>query len=124
MVLLLLNTLLALALHESGHALATWTKGLKVKKIGLSLRGLYIVRESGTPSVNLFITLAGPAVNLVLTLWWPMAPDFARVNLILGLYNLMPFLAGSDGQRAWVIAAAMLRTDAQNQRPAPHLAVG
>jgi len=45
-------------------------------------------------------TLAGPFVNLLLAaVAWPVSHEFAVVNLIFGISNLVPY-AGSDGQRA------------------------
>lgn len=91
--------LLAMALHEGGHLVAAMTLGLKIKAIGFNRKGLYTVREAGTPAKNLLVTLAGPATNFVLVLLWPLSPLFSMANLCFTLANLMP-IEGSDGERA------------------------
>ncbi len=89
-----------LILHESGHILAARWQGLQVKRIGISWRGMYIVREPGPPMANMITTLAGPLFNLLLALAWPLSHEFALANLIFGLSNLIP-MPCSDGKRAW-----------------------
>ena len=97
----LLAGLIALVLHEAAHVVVARALGVRVKRVGISWRGPFIVRESGEPRANLWIAVAGPVTNLVLAmLFWTAAPAFARINLVLGLSNLLP-IEGSDGSRAW-----------------------
>jgi Zn-dependent protease len=96
----LLNGLLVIALHEAAHITAARALGINIKRIGVSWKGVYIVRESGTPSGNMMTTLAGPLANLLLAAAWPVLHEFAVINLIFGLSNLVP-IGGSDGQRVW-----------------------
>jgi Zn-dependent protease len=91
--------LLVILLHEAAHLVAARAFGIHIKRIGVSWKGVYIVRECGTPLGNMVTTLAGPLVNLLLAAAWPVSHRFAVVNLIFGVVNLVPF-AGSDGQRA------------------------
>jgi len=98
----LLILLLVLLLHEAGHLIAAISLGIRVRRIGVSWKGMYIVREAGPPLANMITTFAGPYLNLLLAVAWPAAPMFALMNLIFGLTNLIP-LAGSDGQRALTI---------------------
>jgi Zn-dependent protease len=91
--------LLAMALHEAGHLLAATALGLKVKAIGFNRKGLYTVREAGSPAKNLIVTLAGPATNILLFLLWPLVPMFSVANLCFIFANLLP-IEGSDGERA------------------------
>jgi Zn-dependent protease len=75
--------------------------GLRIKRVGITWRGPYIVRESGTPNANVLVSAAGPWVNLVLAaLLWQSCYSFAFANLVLGLSNLMP-TPNSDGRRIW-----------------------
>jgi Zn-dependent protease len=96
--------LLAIILHEAAHIVSARSFGITVKRVGVSWKGVYIVRESGPPMANMITTLAGPFMNLLLACAWPISHEFALMNLLLGLSNLIP-IAGSDGQRAWVMAA-------------------
>lgn len=99
----------ALMLHEAAHVIAATALGVRVKRIGISWRGPFIVREAGAPKVNIWIALAGPVMNLLLAaLFWNAVPPFAHINLILGSSNLIP-MEGSDGLRVWT-ASRELRT--------------
>jgi Zn-dependent protease len=95
----ILDGLLVIALHEAAHVASAWSLGIRIKRIGVSWKGPYIVRECGTPLGNMITTLAGPFVNLLLAAAWPVSHEFAVINLIFGISNLVPF-GGTDGQRA------------------------
>lgn len=95
----LLDGLLVIALHEAAHLAAARSLGIHIKRIGVSWKGPYIVRERGTPLGNMITTLAGPFLNLLLAAAWPVSHEFAVINLIFGISNLVP-LGGTDGQRA------------------------
>lgn len=88
----------AMLLHEAGHMIAAYFVGVKVKSIRLSWKGLYVVRESGTASKNLIISLAGPLANLVLIACWPLSPMFGLANLCFAFFNILP-IEHSDGDR-------------------------
>jgi Zn-dependent protease len=92
---------LALILHELGHAMVATATGIRIKRVGISWRGPYLVREQGPPMACVLTALAGPAMNLVLGMaFWHTAPQFSVVNLVLGAYNLLPFIPGLDGYNA------------------------
>ncbi len=92
--------LLAMALHETGHLITSLAVGLKVKGVGLCLKGFYIVREAGTPSKNLLVTLAGPLTNIaLLIIFWHASSVFTLANMCFAICNLAP-VKGSDGDRA------------------------
>jgi Zn-dependent protease len=107
----LLYTIFAAVLHEFGHALVCLLFGLKVKRIGVSRKGFYTVREaSADPRINAWIAAAGPMVNLLSAALWPIAPNFAQVSLILGICVLMP-VKNSDGTKLlelWRVAPGEL----------------
>ena len=42
--------------------------GVRVKSVGLCMKGMYVVREAGTPAKNLLVSLAGPLTNVALLL--------------------------------------------------------
>lgn len=92
--------LLAVLIHEAAHIYAATVLGIRVKRIGITWRGPFIVREQGTPLASACTALAGPLSNLVLSvLFWNVAPTFAQVNLVLGVFNLIP-MQGTDGSHA------------------------
>jgi len=73
--------------------IAALLAGSKVKRAGISMRGLYVVRNAAaTPWRNAFAALGGPAINL---LTWALLSIFhvphAWVALFIGGFNLMPF---------------------------------
>jgi Zn-dependent protease len=96
------SVLISVVLHEAAHLVTAVALNVKVKRVGLNWRGPYIVREPGTPVENTLISLAGPAINLVLCiLLYSTAPTFAFVNAFLSVFNLLPFIPSSDGQRVY-----------------------
>jgi Zn-dependent protease len=89
----------AMVLHEFGHLATSLMVGIKVKSVGLCLKGMYIVREAGSPMKNLLISLAGPMTNVALILlFWGHSPKFVLANFCLAVCNLAP-VKGSDGDR-------------------------
>lgn len=86
----------ALVAHELAHYLTARALGLQVKRFGLSWLGPYIVRESGLPWQDATVAAAGPLINLALAA--VTSGNFRLVNLMLGVYNLIP-MAKSDGGR-------------------------
>lgn len=100
-------------LHELGHSLVAKAQGIRVNSITLFLFGgvAAIDRESDSPGKAFQVAIAGPAVSLTLfTLflglavlvgdwgWSRFALDLARINLVLGLFNLIPGLPLDGGQ--------------------------
>ncbi|HWR36359.1 MAG TPA: site-2 protease family protein [Clostridia bacterium] len=92
-----------LLLHELGHWLAARAFGVGVEAIGICAWGGFISRErSVSPWHNAAISLAGPAVSLVLFIAFGFAQQgtFAAINLLLFVGNLLP-VPGTDGWRAF-----------------------
>jgi len=87
-------------LHEMGHAVMAKRFGIGTRAITLHLLGglASIEREPETPKEEVYIALAGPAVNLVLLLFFlplvylqvPGAMDMAIINTVMGVFNLFP----------------------------------
>jgi Zn-dependent protease len=93
--------IIAMVLHEFGHLVTSLMVGIKVKSVGMCLKGMYIVREAGSPMKNLLVSLAGPLTNVALILlFWHVSTTFTLANLCLAICNLAP-VRGSDGDRAW-----------------------
>lgn len=113
--------LMAMAVHEAAHIVAAWALGIKIKSVGFSWKGVYTVREAGPPVKNLFVSFAGPLINLLLMLLWPWSPMFGLANLCFGVCNLLP-IRGSDGDRMLSIwnemrKAALLAETASTVKP-------
>jgi Zn-dependent protease len=95
----LAGCIISLFAHEAGHICTARVLGIEVKRIGITWRGPYIVREAGGLVPNAIVSAAGPLVNLALSaILWHAWPTVALANLVLGLANLVP-TATSDGGR-------------------------
>jgi hypothetical protein len=96
----ILRYLIAIVGHELAHILMATALSVRIKRIGLSWAGPYIVRDTGSLKQNLAITLSGCVFNIGMAVClmhvWAAA---AFVNMVLGVYNLLP-IPGSDGKRA------------------------
>lgn len=121
---------LSVFLHELGHALMSRRHGIGVRAITLEMLGGYteMTREAPTPRVEALVSLAGPAVSLLLgvlaTAAVPLLPagsiprelafQLAASNLIVAAFNVLPGLP-LDGGRALRAAVWAATSD-------PHLA--
>jgi Zn-dependent protease len=89
----------AALIHELAHAAVSECCGLPVKGLRFSWGSIGIVRPVGRPAANLFVSLAGPAMSLLVAwLAWPHFRTFGLANLLIGALNLLP-MRGSDGGR-------------------------
>ncbi|MCB9791407.1 MAG: site-2 protease family protein [Alphaproteobacteria bacterium] len=106
----------SVALHELGHAMAARRFGIRTRSITLYPFGgiAALERSEQSPTEELVIAAAGPAVNLALAaaaapLWmsgsW-LAGVFAGLNLAMALFNLLPAFP-MDGGR--VLRAALTK---------------
>ncbi|WP_203781416.1 site-2 protease family protein [Paractinoplanes rishiriensis] len=102
-------------LHELGHALTARRFGIGVRGITLELLGGWteMDRDAPTPRVDALVSLAGPAVSLVLgglstaaylalpdrTMAGQIAFQLAASNILVALFNVLPGLP-LDGGRA------------------------
>lgn len=101
-------------LHELGHSLVALSQGIRVNSITLFLFGgvASIEEESKTPLQAFQVAIAGPAVSFalfflltsltkVVVLNSPVSAlldNIARINLVLGIFNLIPGLPLDGGQ--------------------------
>jgi Zn-dependent protease len=122
-VLCLLGSVL---LHELGHALTARRHGIGVRGITLELLGGWteMDREAPTPRVDALVSLAGPAVSLVLggaatlaalalpdrTVLGQIAFQLAASNILVAFFNVLPGLP-LDGGRALRAAVWALLKD-------------
>lgn len=101
-------------LHEMGHSLVALSQGVKVRSITLFLLGgvASVERECSTARGALAVAAAGPAVSLLLAagllsgvhpvahaspLLGEMLSQLGTLNLVLGLFNLLPGLPLDGG---------------------------
>jgi Zn-dependent protease len=90
---------IAMLLHECGHLLAAVAIGVRVKNVGIRWnKGLYTVREQGSPLQNLLVAAAGPTINILLTSFSHWNRLFGLANFCYAIANTLP-IEGSDGYR-------------------------
>ncbi len=104
----LLAGLLTLTLHETAHALAARAMGQRFESIELMPFGGVARMDTALtlrPAQELVLSAAGPAASLLLSmlaavsgLTGPLVQDFLRLNLVLGLTNLLPALPLDGGR--------------------------
>lgn len=103
---LVIPTLFAVFIHESGHLLAMWAADCQPKAIRLIPTSVQIVRGfSPKKCGEVAITVCGPAANLVifgvLTANYfifkiEQSLTFGALNLVIAIFNLLP-VSGLDG---------------------------
>jgi Zn-dependent protease len=92
MVIIILLGVMHMFVHEFGHLIAALLVGSKIKRIGLDLRGPYVVRSPASTSWrNASVALAGSAVNLLTwAIFVACHVRHAWVALFIGCFNLLP----------------------------------
>ncbi len=101
-IVVLINYLLALVLHEMAHLLVANSRGYSLKNFRLDLGGLSVeLNEELQDKDNFIINIAGPALNILIclvcmSLYWlipssyKLLNTFCMSNLVLALFNLLP----------------------------------
>lgn len=103
---LVIPTLFAVFIHESGHLLAMWAADCQPRAVRLIPSSVQIVRGfSPKKCGEVAITVCGPAANLVIfgvlfanyfIFKSEQSLTFATLNLVIAAFNLMP-VSGLDG---------------------------
>lgn len=112
----LLGALLsAAALHELGHIAALRAFGGRISRFSVSPFGAEMTISDTkrlSYGAEMVVTLAGPAVNLILAVVlgmsgsrWDSAYVFAGAQLVLGLFNLIPARPLDGGRLLWLVTA-------------------
>ncbi|NQV11592.1 MAG: site-2 protease family protein [Cyanobacteria bacterium] len=124
-------------LHELGHSFVAMAYGVKVRSITLFLLGgvATVERECSTALAALQVAAAGPLVSLMLAAVlllsshslshaWPLAGEMVQqlgiLNLVLGLFNLLPGLPLDGG----LIVKALVWQFTGSQRRGIQVAAG
>ena len=97
---------IAIIVHELGHALIGKAFGNKVAGIRVNAFGGYTAFQSARMHNAVFVYLAGPLFNLILAVVarWLDWLILARVNLVLACFNLLPMWTMDGG---WVLYAIL-----------------
>ena len=113
--------LLASLIHELGHMGVMLYYGVKPKRICAGLFGVRIEQQDGISlsyRQQMVLSLAGPAVNLVVGMGLCILQGFgiaAAVNLLLAGLNLLPIQALDGGQALYAFLASR-REEQQAQK--------
>lgn len=98
---LALSAICACIIHECGHIMASIICNVKIEKITLWAGGVRMQTESKMLKISsdVLILLLGPAFNFALALFYYLSGCYSpfSVNLILGLFNLLPFTSLDGG---------------------------
>ena len=91
--------LLSVSAHEIGHYWTLWLLEIPVYSLKFGLSGAQLHTSEMSYLQELLVALAGPAVNLCIFLFaHNYAPMLSFVNLILLIYNLLPFYPLDGGR--------------------------
>ena len=103
---LIIPTLFAVFIHESGHMLAMWAADCQPKSIRLIPTSVQIIRGFSTKrGGEVAIAFCGPLANLVVfgallanyfIFKSELSLTFSLLNLVIAVFNLMP-VSGLDG---------------------------
>lgn len=112
---LVIPTLFAVFIHETGHLLCMWAADCQPHAIRLIPSSVQVVRGfSPKKGGELAVTVCGPAANLVVFIslfanWYIFGSErsleFAILNLVIAIFNLMP-VSGLDGGTLLIAAIA------------------
>lgn len=103
----------ACAVHEFGHLIAMLMTGAEIKSIFISGLGINIMQSRKnlvSSGRSLFILSGGIAVNLLIFLSGKFCSDFAQINLMLFVFNILPF-RNLDGGSIILCIGEMLNKD-------------
>ena len=118
-LLLLINYIIALVLHELAHVYVAGKRGYHLKQFKLDLFGLQVDLDREVEDKDAFwVNLAGPLFNLFLcliclALYWifpnsyNMLNNFCFANLVLAMFNLLPIYPLDGGK----IFRGMIKSD-------------
>ena len=123
-IVLLVNYVLALLLHEFAHVFVAGLKGYKLKEMKLGVCGVVVKLDEQVEDQDAFlINLAGPAINLFLSLccvalfWivptsYNILKTFCFANLMLATFNLIPVYPLDGGK----IFKNLLKNDKKHKK--------
>jgi hypothetical protein len=95
-------------IHEVGHVLVARALHLECGGVRFKHLSPRVLIENGTPMDNIATALGGPLANLLvgLMIGWPIMDG--RINIAVGLANLIPIVNASDGWLVYKNLKAMM----------------
>lgn len=109
-----LISLLCSLLHEAAHITAIVLLGGEISSVSLSVLGGNISRKN-TKALSLFsesiICICAPIVNILLYLIfinYRKYTLFAQINLVIGIFNLLPFYSFDGGEFLKLLLTALV----------------
>lgn len=89
----------ACIIHELGHLMQIYISGDNVKSVAFNVSGIKIVRNENRLNSfysDMAVLLSGPMANIAIALFLLILnqgcfTSFIAVNIVLGIFNLLPF---------------------------------
>ncbi len=109
-----LLSLLCSAIHESAHVVAILLFGGEISSISLSALGGNISRKNTkalSPVKEAIICICAPLLNILLYFLFIRVEKytlFAQVNLVIGVFNLLPFYSFDGGAFLKIVLISIL----------------
>lgn len=96
-----ITALCACMIHEIGHIISAVICNVKIERITFGFSGIKMLSESRVTKISkdIFILLSGPIINLLTAYFYFHMGNYVpfSVNLILGIFNLLPFTSLDGG---------------------------
>ena len=106
---------ISVLIHESGHLLAMKLCGFSSSGIKISLFNIEIIEKNRHCTdfrSDILITASGPLINLATYfISLPLNTAFAYVNLLIGLFNLLPAASLDGGQLLYLFLSKRLSNE-------------
>ncbi len=112
-----LITLVSALFHETVHIIFIYAFGGSVSEISFSLLGGNIKRNNynGSYLQEAVINISAPVSNLILALFFSKCIHIFQINLVLGVFNILPFYTFDGGHFTKNILCLFIREKAADK---------